>query len=366
MRLALAHEYFSVRGGAERVVEVLHAMWPSAPVYTFFHDVRRYGALPGWDVRTSCLQQFPIGGGVHRALLPLYPNAAAHLRVADDADVVVTSTSAFIKGIALPERAVHVAYCHSPTRYLWDQADQYLADEVPPPLRPVVRELFVRLREADRDAAARVDRWIANSAVVRERIERYYGAESEVVHPPIDVGRYAPAERGDFWLFAPGRLVAYKRGDVAVDVFDRIGMRLIVTGDGRERGALERRAKENVTFAGRVDDETLRQLLASARGLIFPGEDDFGIVCAEALASGTPVVALRAGGVVEIVRDGIDGLLVDGADVDAFEAAVLRIERHGVDREEIRRGASRFDRPRFEERVRAIVDEAFERGRAAA
>lgn len=366
MNLAMAHEYFSVRGGAERVVEALHEMWPKAPVYTFFHDLRRYGTLRGWDVRTSWLQSFPIGGGVHRALLPLYPNAARALRVGADTDVLLSSTSAFIKGITVADRTVHVAYCHSPTRYLWDQSEQYLEDEVPAPLRPLLREVIARLRDDDRRAAARVDRWIANSATVAARIARYYGAASEVVNPPIDVSLYGPAERGDFWLFAPGRLVAYKRGDIAVEVFDRIGMRLIVLGDGRERGALERHAKDNVTFAGRVDDETVRQLLGAARGLIFPGEDDFGIVCAEALASGTPVVALRAGGASEIVRDGVDGCLVDLPDAEAFEEAVLRIERQPLDREALRAHARRFDRPRFEERIRAIVDDAFARGRAAA
>lgn len=365
MRLSLAHEYFSVHGGAEHVVGVLHEMWPDAPVHTFFHDVRRYGPLPGWDVRTSYLQQLPIGGGLHRALLPLYPGAAARMRVAPETDVLLSSTSAFIKGIALAERTAHVAYCHSPTRYLWDQSERYLEEEVPAPLHGVVRELIARLREDDRRAAARVDHWIANSTVVRDRISRYYGAESEVVHPPIEVARYAAGERGDFWLFV-GRLSAYKRADIAVDVFDRIGMRLIVVGEGRERGRLERRAKDNVTFAGRVDVDTLRSLLGAARGLIFPAEDDFGIVCAEALASGTPVVALGTGGAIDIVRDGVDGVLVASQDVDAFEAAVLRVERHPLDHDELRRGAARFDRPRFEERVRGIVSDAAARGRTAA
>ena len=365
MTLALAHEYFSVRGGAERVVGTFHEMWPEALVYTFFHDARRYGPLAGWDLRTSFLQSFPIGGGVHRALLPLYPSAATRLHVAPGTDVLLSSTSAFIKGISLPQETVHVAYCHSPTRYLWDQSEQYLNDEVPAPLRGFVREMFGALREFDLRAARRVDRWIANSGAVRDRISRYYGSPSEVIPPPIDVARYRSGERGDFWLFAPGRLVAYKRGDIAVDVFDRIGMRLIVTGDGRERRDLERRAQENVTFAGRVDDETVRSLLSAARGLIFPGEDDFGIVCVEALASGTPVVALDKGGASDIVRDGIDGALVASADVDAFESAVLSIERRAVDREELRRRAASFDRPRFEQRIREVVASAGREGRGA-
>jgi glycosyltransferase involved in cell wall biosynthesis len=370
MKLALAHEYFAARGGAEHVVDVLHAMWPEAPVYTFFHDRRRYGDLAGWDLRTSYLQQFPIGGGVHRVLLPLYPSAARRLRVADDTDLVLASTSAFIKGLSLPDRAALVAYCHSPTRYLWDWREEYLREEVPAPLRGAVRELLIRLRETDRAFASRVDRWIANSQVVAGRIRRYYERDSDVVYPPVDVDAFtAQRERGDFWVYV-GRLSAYKRADIAVRAFARLGMRLVVVGEGRERTALEAIARdrslkplENIAFAGRLDLATLRQLLSAARGLIFPAEDDFGIVCVEALASGAPVVALAAGGATEIVRDGIDGALVATADADAFADAVLRVEQRTWDTEELRRSARRFDVSRFRDRIRAIVEEAHARGR---
>ncbi len=370
MKLALAHEYFAARGGAERVVDVLHAMWPGAPVYTFFHDRARYGDLARWDLRTSYLQQFPIGGGMHRVLLPLYPSAARRLRVADDTDVVLVSTSAFIKGLRLADRTVEVAYCHSPTRYLWDSRDEYLQDEVPAPLRGVASELLAGLRDTDLAFASRVDRWIANSAVVAERIRRYYDRESEVVHPPVDVDTFtAQRERGDFWVYV-GRLSAYKRADIAVRAFSRLGMRLVVVGEGRERSALEAIARDssqrplgNIAFAGRLDDATLRQLLGAARGVIFPAEDDFGIVCVEALASGAPVVALAAGGAPEIVRDGIDGALVGIADPDAFADAVLRVEQRAWDVDELRRSARRFDVSRFRDRIRSVVDDAHARGR---
>lgn len=365
MKLALAHEYFAGRGGAERVVQVLHEMWPDAPVYTFFHDRKRYGDLPGWDLRTSYLQQFPIGGGVHRALLPLYPGAARRIRVAEDTDVALVSTSAFMKGLGLADRTVEVAYCHSPTRYLWDWKDQYLREEVPAPLRGAIGELLARLRETDRAFAGRVDHWIANSQVVAERIRRYYERESAVVHPPVDVDAFTPQrERGDFWVYV-GRLSAYKRADIAVRAFARLGMRLVVVGEGRERTALEGIARDNIAFAGHLDDATLRQLLGAARGLIFPAEDDFGIVCVEALASGAPVVALAAGGAPEIVRDGIDGALVATADADAFADAVLRVEQRTWDVDELRRSARRFDVSRFRDRIRAIVEDAYSRGRTA-
>jgi len=350
MRLALAHEYFVAHGGAERVVETFHEMWPAAPVYTFFHDRRRYGDLPGWNLRTSYLQWLLLGES-HRLLLPLYPNA---------------STSAFIKEIGLADRTVAVAYCHSPTRYLYDWSERYLQEEVPQPLVPLVRELLGRLREDDQRAARRFDRWMANSTAVRSRIETYYGvaaATIEVVHPPVDVASFAANdERGDFWLFV-GRLSSYKRADVAVRAFNELGLRLLVVGEGRERGVLERMAGENVVFTGRAPDATLRSLLASARGLVFPAEDDFGIVCAEALASGAPVVALAAGGVFDIVRDGEEGVLVDVPEPRAFAEGVLRAERARFQPKVLRDSARRFDVSRFRERVRAVVEEAHQKGR---
>jgi glycosyltransferase involved in cell wall biosynthesis len=366
MKLALAHEYFGPRGGAERVVETLHQMWPDAPIYTFFHDRRGYGDLPGWTLRTSYLQWLLLGES-HRLLLPLYPNAARALHVPPDTDVALISTSAFIKGIGLGDRTVAVAYCHSPTRYLYDWSERYLEQEVPAPLVPLVRDLLVRLRVDDQKAARRIDRWIANSTAVRGRIETYYGVPSatvEVVHPPVDVDSFsANDERGDFWLFV-GRLSQYKRADVAVRAFNDIGMRLLVVGEGRERAALERIASENVVFTGRADDATLRSLLASARGLVFPAEDDFGIVCAEAIASGAPVVALAAGGVFDIVRDGEEGVLVDVPEARAFAEGVLRAERARFEPKALRDSARRFDVSRFRERVRDIVEDAHDKGRA--
>jgi glycosyltransferase involved in cell wall biosynthesis len=366
MKIALAHEYFVVHGGAESVVETLHQMWPDAPVYTFFHDRRRYGDLPGWTLRTSYLQWLLLGES-HRLLLPLYPNAARALRVPPETDVALVSTSGFIKGIGLADRTVAIAYCHSPTRYLYDWSERYLEQEVPAPLVPLARNLLSRLRDDDWRSAQRFDRWMANSTAVRGRILSYYdisGDIVEVVHPPVDIDSFSVSEeRGDFWLFV-GRLSAYKRADVAVRAFNDIGMRLLVVGEGRERGALERIASENVVFTGRADDSTLRSLLASARGLIFPAEDDFGMVCVEALASGAPVVALAAGGVFDIVRDGEEGVLVDVPEPRAFAEGVLAAERARFEPKALRDSARRFDVSRFRERVRGIVEDAREKGRS--
>jgi glycosyltransferase involved in cell wall biosynthesis len=365
MSLALAHEYFSAHGGAERVVEVFHRMYPDAPVYTFFHDRGAYGPLDGYELRTSFLQSVPHGPVSHRALLPLYPRAAASLRVQRGTELLLTSTSAFIKCLALPDDTIHVAYCHSPTRYLWDWSEQYLDEDVPAALRGAVRSMLPGLRDADLRGAERVDHWIANSDVVRDRIKRYYKRDSEVVHPPVDVDAFRPAaQREDFWIVV-SRLSAYKRVDVAVKAFNEIGVRLIVVGEGRERGALEQLARDNITFTGRVDDATAKQLLGSARGLVFPAEDDFGIVCAEALASGAPVVALGRGGATEIVRDGVDGALVVEPEPSLFVAAVRAVEAAALDPRELRRSARRFDVSRFETRIRASLDHARAEGRSS-
>jgi len=366
VNIALAHEYFVAHGGAERVVETLHGMWPEAPVYTFFHDRRRYGDLPGWNLRTSYLQHLLLGES-HRVLLPLYPNAARALRVPPETEVALISTSGFIKGIGLADRTVAVAYCHSPTRYLYDWRERYMREEVPAPLVPLMRDLLQRLRDHDFKTAQRMDRWIANSTAVRGRIISYYEPPQEsieIIHPPVDVDGFEwHEERGDFWLFV-GRLSAYKRADVAVRAFNDIGLRLIVVGEGRERGNLERIAGENVVFTGLADEATLRTLLASARGLVFPSEDDFGIVCVEALASGAPVVALAAGGIFDIVRDGEEGVLVDVPESQAFAEGVLRAERRRFEPKALRDSARRFDVSRFRERVLTVVEDAHGKGRS--
>ncbi len=355
-RVALAHEYFAQWGGAERVTRALHEEWPDAPVYTLFIEPRHRAALAGWDVRTSWLQSLPLANGRHRLLLPLLPRAVESLRVAP-ADVVVSSSSAFIKGLPLSDGTRHVCYCHSPTRYLWDSTDSYLAEEVPLPLRPIVRPLLERLREWDRAAARGVHRFVANSRTVRERIRRYYAREAEVVHPPIDVAAYSLRdERDDFYLVV-SRLVAYKHLDVAVRAFNELGTRLKIVGEGRDRRRLERIAGENVEFLGRQPDAQLRELLAVSRGLVFPAEDDFGIVCVEALASGRPVVALARGGATEIVEDGITGILFDEVTPAAVADAVRRAERTAFDGAALRRSAERFDAPVFRRRMREIVAE---------
>ena len=356
-RVALAHEYFAAWGGAEQVTAVLHDEWPNAPVYTLFVEPRHRAALSGWEVRTSWLERLPLSGGRHRLLLPLLPRAVESLHVAP-VDVLVSSSSAFIKGLKVPDGTRHLCYCHSPTRYLWDWSDQYVRDEVPLPLRPLFASVLADLREWDRAAAERVDRFVANSNTVRERIRRYYGRDAEVVHPPVDVASFTlgSRERDDFYLVV-SRLVPYKNVDVAVRAFNALGTRLKIASEGRDRGRLERLARDNVEFLGRQPGDQLRELLAAARGLVFPAEDDFGIVGVEALASGTPVIALGRGGASEIVEDGVTGVLFDEPTTEQLVDAVRRAETLSLDPAALRRAAERFDARYFRARMRDLVTE---------
>ena len=355
-RVALAHDYFSQWGGAERVTEVLHDMWPEAPIYTLFAESRYARRLRGWDIRTSWLQSLALSGGWHRLLLPLLPRAVESLRI-EPVDVLVSSSSAFIKGVAVPEGTRHVCYCHSPTRYLWDWSANYLQEEVPALLRAPVRSLLDPLRSWDRAAADRVDRFVANSDAVRARIRRYYERDAEVVHPPIDVGSYQlQPEREDFYLIV-SRLIAYKHVDVAIRAFNELGTRLKIVGEGRDRRRLERIARDNVEFLGRQPDAQLRELLAASRGLVFPAEDDFGIVCVESLASGRPVLALDRGGAPEIVEDARTGVLFENPTPEAVVDAVRRAESIAFDPEHLRRSAQRFDTSLFQARMRSIVND---------
>ncbi|OLC55846.1 MAG: hypothetical protein AUH85_08340 [Chloroflexi bacterium 13_1_40CM_4_68_4] len=356
MRVALAHEYFSQWGGAERVTEVLHEMWPEAPLYTLFVESRYRRALRGWDVRPSWLQSLPLSRGAHRLLLPLLPRAVESLHV-EPVDVLVSSSSSFIKGLSLPNGARQVCYCHSPTRYLWDWSANYVREEVPRVMRGLVRSMLDPLRQWDREAAARVHRFVANSETVRARIHRYYDRDADVVNPPVHVASYAVRpEREDFYLVV-ARLIAYKHVEVAVRAFNELGLRLKIVGEGRDRRRLERIARDNVEFLGRQPDDQLRELLSVSRGLIFPAEDDFGIVCVESLASGRPVIALGRGGAPEIIEEGRTGVLFDSPTPASLIEAVQRAESTGFDAKTLRASAQRFDIAHFKERMHAIVND---------
>lgn len=362
MRVALVHDYLVQDGGAERVLEVFQRIWPEAPIYVLFHEPDRVGEnFRGKDIRTSFLQRLPLARHTYKAFLPLMPMATERHDL-KDFDVVVSSTSAFAKGIITRPETLHVCYCHTPTRYLWSDADSYVRESnLPYPIKKMMPLVLSRLRVWDRHAADRVDRFIANSETVRRRIAKYYGRESEVIHPPVETGRFSISPDVDDYFLAGGRLVPYKRFDVIVRAFNKLGIPLKIFGEGPDYRKLRGEAKANIEFLGKVSEENKADLYRRAIAYLHPQEEDFGITAVEAMASGRPVIAYRQGGATETVVDGVTGEFIGEQSWEELANTVIRFQPEKYDPARIRAHALTFDVGRFVDKITSFVDEEWRR-----
>lgn len=362
LRVALIHDWLVTLGGADRVLLALHDLFPEAPVFTALYDPGRmpeaFGRL---DLRTSWLQRLPGAAARHRWLVPLMPSAVRSYDLGGF-DVIISSSHACAKGIRRPPRAMHICYCHTPMRYAWDMRETYLAS-LPPFARGAAAAALSSLRRWDASTASSVDHFIANSAFVAGRIKRYYGRDATVIHPPVDTAFFTPGEGGggEFFLWA-GRLVPYKRADLAIEAFTALGLPLVVAGDGPERDRLQAMAGPTVRLVGEVSDEVLRDYYRRSRALVFPGVEDFGLVPVEAQACGRPVIAYGAGGALESVHDGVTGVLFREQTVDALIAAVRALEARAFDSRLVRAHAQQFSRQVFMERMSAFLTLVLARG----
>lgn len=356
MKAAIVHEYLNQYGGAERVLQVLCAMAPDAPIYTTLYDERLTGGVfKGQTIRTSFIQRLPLAVRWHHAYSPLMPLAMEQFDLRAF-DTVLSVSASFAKGVITHPGTRHLCYCLTPPRFLWDDSQRFIRRfSYPLPLGRLAPLALSYLRVWDRQAAERVDQWVAISESVRRRIQKYYQKDSIVVHPPVNITKFSLAEGpGAYWLMV-GRLVAYKNFDLAVRAFNRLGWPLIIVGTGVEERRLRRMAKSNISFVGQVDDTRLAQLYRGAAGVAFPQEEDFGIVPLEAMASGRPVVALRRGGALETVIDRITGLFFDEETPEALADAVDRASRMKWLPNLARGQAERFDIPVFREKMSAIL-----------
>ncbi len=371
MRVAVVHHWFVTRGGGERVAECIASLFPKAEIFTLL--AREEGlpyTLRGRKLHTSVLQRLPGAQNFHRHLLPFYPEAVESLDLRGF-DLVLSSDSGPVKGVRLSPGAVHICYCHSPMRYLWDGYAAYRAG-MGFATRLAFRATAGRVRRWDAAAAARVTHFLANSAYVADRIRRAYGREAEVLHPPIDLHRAAAVlhvDPRDHYLCA-GRLVAYKRTELMIEACHRLGRTLHIAGTGPEEPRLRRLAGElgtRVEFLGEVSTQRLWEEYARCRALLFAADEDFGMVPLEAQACGRPVIAYGAGGSLETVcgvaEPGKSGGPITGAyfeeqSVNALVAAVDLWERGGEARfrpSNARAWAARFDTPLFLEQFRSLV-----------
>ncbi|HSW12141.1 MAG TPA: glycosyltransferase [Solimonas sp.] len=358
MKVAIVHYWFTNWRGGERVVEELLRLYPQADVYCHVADhellQRR---LPGLRVQETFIARLPFARRLYRLYLPLMPKALEDLDL-QAYDLIISSESGPAKGIIKRPDALHVCYCHSPMRYLWDMSYEYRRS-----LGHIKGRLLgwmaPRLRIWDVVSAIRVDQFIANSAFVAQRIAAYYGKPSLVIHPPVRVeGAIAAQDSSEapYYLVA-GELASYKRADLAVAAARRLGRRLVVVGDGEQRAALRAMAGDGVEFVGRVSDAEFRRWLAGARALLFPGLEDFGMVPVEAMALGTPLIAYARGGALEYLVEGVNGLGFIEQSCEALCAALLRFEAREQEfsREAVRATVLRFDAARFRNEFSALV-----------
>ena len=364
MKIALVHDYLVQYGGAERVLQSFVEVYPDASIYTLLHDQGAvHGAFDGKRVYTSFLQKIPFVRRMHRLFPPLMPVAIEQFDFSMY-DVVLSDSSSYAKGILTGPGTLHISYIHTPMRYAWDDCQKYAQDfGFPRAVKRFVPFLMSPIRLWDKVSADRVDLVLANSSFVAKRIRTYYGRESTVIHPPVETGRFyvaTPEERKDYFLMV-GRLIAYKRHDIAIEAFNRLGIPLRIIGRGPEEKRLRRLAGPNIEFLGRVPDEDLPRAYAECRGFIFPQEEDFGIVAVEAMASGRPVIAYRGGDIEERIEEGVSGTFFDEQTPDAIEAAVKRFEGLSFDPAAIREKSLRFDKAIFKRKIEEYVAHALER-----
>lgn len=358
MRVALVHDYLTQYGGAERVLEVLHGMYPDAPVFTSLYDPEHLpDELQEWDIRTSPLSRLPGADKTHRLWTPIYPQIFRQLghSIPNDVDAVIADSSAWSHHAAPSSTDIPlISYCHSPARFLYGDRD-YLEAAKLGPLRPLANGVFSMLRAQDKKAAKRVTQFVANSNAVRDRIRNVYDRDAKVVYPPIDIERFKPTKPVDpeDWFLVVSRLVPHKWIDRAVRGCTAANVPLKVIGSGRAEAELRAIAGPTIEFLGERSDADVVNHMQRCKALILPGVEDFGMTAIEAQAAGRPVIAARGGGALETVVDGKTGWHF--STTDQSELVALLLQSKAWDTSRIQHHAAGFGREAFEAHIRQIV-----------
>lgn len=364
MHIALVHDYLAQDGGAEKVLKSLHEIWPEAPIFVLFHDQKKLDQFKTGNIYESFLKNFPFIHSRYQWYLPLMPIAVEKLDL-KNFDVVISSTSLFAKGVITPPETLHISYCHTPPRFLWSDTHKYLDDFRYNFLIKFLSPNFIhRLRLWDKMSADRVDDFIANSFTVKQRIQKYYRRDAEVINPPVEVDKFKISPvLGNYYL-AGGRLVPYKKFDLIIKVFNRLGTPLKIFGDGPEMKHLQKIAKSNIEFLGRITEEQKIKLLSETKAFIHPQLEDFGITAVESMASGRPVVAYGVGGAGETIVEGETGIFIKSQSWEHLFDAILNFYPENWDNGKIRAHAEKFNETIFKEKMQRLVTDRYEEFKA--
>jgi glycosyltransferase involved in cell wall biosynthesis len=325
MKVAIVHYWLVNMRGGEKVIESLCELYPKADIYTHVYDPKAISpVIRQHKISTSFIQKLPKASKKFQSYLPLMPIALEQFNL-QKYDLVISSESGPAKGVITRPDALHLCYCHTPMRYVWDMYHDYheKAGRVTKILMPF---LIHYLRMWDMATASRVDHFIANSSFVAKRIQKHYHREADIIHPPVATSDFSVIDKPEDFYLMVGQLVSYKRTDLAVEAFNQSGKSLIIIGDGEQKKKIERAARPNIKFMGRQPFNVIKDHYSRCKALIFPGVEDFGIVPVEAMASGRPVIAFRKGGALETVQDGISGIFFDEQTPDSLNEVVIRFE----------------------------------------
>lgn len=364
MRIAFVADWLVTFGGAEHVLAELLDMYPDSPVFTTVAKRNALGPLAETDIRTSRLQNLYRLIRQHQILLPLMPRAIEDIDL-EGYDVIISSSHAVAKGIVPPPSALHICYCHTPMRYAWEMEEEYLHDfRIPGLLRQTVKNRLRILRRWDLTTAKRVDVFLANSSTTQERITRTYARKSLVIPPPAADRFFTqplhPEASDHLYFLAVGRMVPYKRFDLLIELANSLRLPLKIAGRGQDEARLRRLAGPTVEFLGFVPDNDLPQLYAQAEALLFPQYEDAGIVLFEAQASGTPVIAFKAGGALDAIEEGTTGVFFEKQTPESLHAAFEHFEKIDWDRSAIREHARKFSRGAFRQSIEDVIRKSYE------
>ncbi len=357
MKVALVHDYLTQRGGAERVFELLCRFFKYADVYSSIYDANNTIDLQGHPVQTTFLQNIPGVKKKFRLFAPLYYSAFRQLDLAEY-DLIISSTSSFAKGVRKKPGAMHICFCHNVTRFLWNTKIYLEEYSNYRKMTPLLEPILDLMRKQDLRYAQEPDLYIANSSTVGERIERIYSRKALVVNYPIDTNKFIFSPRKEDFYLISSRMISYKRLDIAIEAFNWLGLPLIITGDGPERKRLEAMSLDNINFLGYVNDKWRTHLMAKAKAVVITALEDYGLVPIEANASGTPVIAYGAGGVLDTQISGKTGVLFTPQSPDALQTAIIQVEEQSWDYEAIRNHAvSNFSESVFFQQVANVIQE---------
>lgn len=359
MKVAIVHDWLTIYGGAESIIRILHDMFPDAPIYTTVYDRERMPEdFKAMDIRPSFMQKMPFAKKKYTSYLMLMPQAFEQFNM-EEYDLVISSNTSCSKGVITGANTLHICYCNTPMRYGWDFYHEYRSGKGAF-ARFLISGMMKKIRMWDRLSADRVDTFIANSYNVSRRIKKHYHRDSTVIYPPVRTQLFQKSSKNDGFYLCVSRLVPYKRVDLVVEAFTKLGLPLVVIGDGSQYKDIEAKAGPSVKMLGRVDDEVVLDHMERCKAFLFPGEEDFGITPIEAEACGKPVIAYGRGGALETIVEDKTGVFFYEQTVGAVIKAVRRFEAMRFDGDEIRAQAEKFSEERFRRELKEFIEQQYE------